>query len=207
LGLHIGPLNELTSQLMRFIGPSGRAEVTEYLRRIRSDQAGIVQLMPEVMELFNVAVHDAPHVRYACVATAAPAPTPSSALSTFLSPYAALQLTTYATLYGVASHAAQRYPYASPTAEQAKCLGEHWPAGVGPNQVDGIVPTLSMLWGELLYCGTADHLDIVGHFDDGSRPRTHIDWLRSGAHFGRPGFAAMADAICAFLQRDDSTVH
>ena len=201
LGIEIKPLDELLAQVLRFVSPAGRAEIDAYLRRVRGDQAGIVQLMPEVMELFNSAVHDHPAVRYGCVATAAPAPGPRSLLSTLGSPLSAAQLAIYTTVYGVASHAAERYPYATPTVQQAELLARSWPAGVHPSSVDGIVPTLSMLWGELLYCGAADHLDVVGHFDDGSEPRTHVDWLRSGARFDRPSFGAMADALCGFMLR------
>jgi hypothetical protein len=58
-----------------------------------------------------------------------------------------------------------------------------------------------MLWGELIWCGPGDHLDVVGHFEDDRKPPAHVDWLHSGAHFRRREFAAMVDAICAFLLR------
>jgi hypothetical protein len=118
------------------------------------------------------------------------------------SPFAALSLAVYSSVYGVASRADARYPYASPDDRQQPLLERGFASALRPEMVDGIVPTLSMLWGELLWCGAADHLDIVGHFADGGMPVTHIDWLESGARFGRSDFAAMADAVCAFLQRD-----
>jgi hypothetical protein len=54
----------------------------------------------------------------------------------------------------------------------------------------------------------ADHLDVVGHFDDdaphtaGAGQLPHVDWLMSGARFTRSRFAALLDAVAAFMLRD-----
>ncbi|MBC7171912.1 MAG: hypothetical protein H5U40_05785 [Polyangiaceae bacterium] len=68
-----------------------------------------------------------------------------------------------------------------------------------PHHCDGVVPTLSQLWGELLWCGPADHLDVVGHFRDSHSPSVHTDWLASGASFDRSSFSASMDAIARFV--------
>ena len=202
LGVQIRLIDELTAQVLRFVGDEARGQIQDYLRHVKLDQGGIMQLMPEVMELFNATVVDHPNVRYGCVATAAPAPGPRRLMAAVKSPIGAIHLAVYTTVYGFASRAAARYPYAVPDAEQEKVLAAALPDGVRSQHVDGIVPTLSMLWGELLWCGSADHLDIVGHFGDfEKRPRTHVDWLRSGANFGTRDFAAMTDALAAFLLR------
>lgn len=198
LQLEIRLLDSLTSQVLRFVDTRGRAEISDYLGHVRSDQGGIVQLMPEVMELFNAAATNNPDVRYGCIASAGPPPGARRVLSALLSPVAALHLAVYTTVYGVTSHGSTRYPYATPTPTQSACLTERLGA-IGPHSVDGIVPTLSMLWGELVWCGKADHLDIVGHFADDRSPERHVDWLASGAHFRSRDFAAMTDALCGFL--------
>ena len=203
LGFELKLLDDMTAQALRFVGEEGREEIARYLRELKDDQAGIMQLMPEVMELFNAVVTDRPEVRYGCVATASPAPGPRRAMAALGRPIGALHLAAYTLLYGFASRAASRYPYATPDAAQKARLSAGLSEEVVASTVDGIVPTLSMLWGELLWCGAADHLDIVGHFGDrGHEPRTHVDWLRSGAQFGRREFAAMTDALAAFLLRE-----
>ena len=78
-----------------------------------------------------------------------------------------------------ASRADARYPYAEPDDQHRRMLVRRFPSGVRAETVDGIVPTLSMLWRELLWCGDADHLDIVGHFRDDRRPVKHVDWLET----------------------------
>jgi len=56
-----------------------------------------------------------------------------------------------------------------------------------------------MLWGELLWSGEADHLDILGHFHDDQKPAVHTDWMMSGAHFTRARFNQAIDAIARFM--------
>lgn len=202
LGLQIKLIDQLTSQLMRFVSTEGRTQIADYLSHVKHDQGGIIQLMPEVMELFNATVADATTVRYGCLVSVAPAPGPRRLLATVGSPLRALHLVLYSSVYGFASRAAARYPYASLNAEQQKALSAVFTTELGAHTVDGIVPTLSMLWGELIWCGYADHLDIVGHFGDyGATPRRHVDWLESGAKFSRRDFAMAADALAAFLLR------
>ena len=217
LGLELKVLDELTTRVLHFVGEEGRDEIRRYLQNLKYDQAGIMQLMPEVMELFNATVSDHPGVRYGCVATASPPPGPGRIMAAIGRPISSLHLAAYTLLYGFASSAASRYPYASPTAAQTSALSGVIAGGARAQTVDGIVPTLSMLWGELLWCGVADHLDIVGHFghldprhaasraEKAHKPQVHVDWLRSGASFGRREFTALADALGAFLLREPAS--
>jgi triacylglycerol lipase len=202
LGIHLRFLDELTRELLRYVGPEGRDQISEYLGHIKHDQGGIIQLMPEVMELFNATVLDDAKVRYGSVATFAPAPGARRIMGAVGRPIGALHLTIYSSVYGFASRAMERYPYASADAAQLRALAAVLPDGAGGDTVDGIVPTLSMLWGKLLWCGAADHLDVVGHFSDAKAALPHIDWLESGAKFRRTDFVAMTRALSRFLLED-----
>ena len=77
-------------------------------------------------------------------------------------------------------------------------LEERFGAELERSANDGFVPTTSMLWGDVVWAGSADHLDILGHFKD-SRDSPHTDWLVSGAGFRKPAFDEAMDAVADFL--------
>ena len=198
LGFELRLLDQITAYILRYVGEDVRAEFTAYLDHVRQDRGGIVQLMPESMGLFNATVIDNDAVRYGCVVTAAPAPAPRHLASSLLTPMSALSRAIYTIVYQVAAAADRAYPYAHPDAAASQRMRAELGYEPDNDAVDGIVPTLSMLWGEVLYCGRADHLDVVGHFGDDVRPEQHVDWLESGARFTRAEFQRMVTAICNF---------
>jgi hypothetical protein len=67
---------------------------------------------------------------------------------------------------------------------------------------DGIVPTLSQPWGQVLACARGDHLDIIGHFDDAHRQPPHNDWLSTGTGFDRLDFERIWRRIASWLMED-----
>lgn len=199
VGVDVKLLERATRLALRFVGDEGRTEVQDWLAGIRGDQGGIIQLMPEAIDIFNAAAEDSDDVRYGCVATASPPPAPMRFAQTIRSPYAALSATVYSTIYSITTHASSRYPYPEPSADTEERLlaGIGFPSDSAMN--DGVVPLRSMLWGELLFAGCADHLDVVGHFNDSHDPPDHVDWLTSGAGFDRDAFGVMTHAISEFL--------
>ncbi len=199
VGLDIRTLDQITNLAMRFVGNQGRDELNEWLQCIRTDQGGIIQATPEAMDLFNSATEDSPGVRYGCVATASPAPGAMSVVSSLRSPSAVFSTAIYSSLYAFA--ALPRKPYPSPKLDPALREKLRGALGADPTERsnDGIVPLMSMIWGDVIYAGAGDHLDVVGHFADDERPALHTDWLRSGSVFRRRDFSAMTDAIADFL--------
>jgi hypothetical protein len=154
--------------------------------------------MPEAMDLFNAATEDASHVRYASIASAAPPPRSLRFARRVRSPYAALTAALYSTLFQFASQCPKVYPYARPTPRQSELIRAGIDHPVTDASNDGIVPTLSMIWGDLIWAGEADHLDVLGHFHDEIRPTDHTDWVTSGSRFTRQRFGALLDAIARF---------
>jgi len=188
--------------LLRVLDRSVRSEVVRYLRHLRDDQGGLIQIMPEAIDLFNAATLDNPEVHYGCIATAAPPPHRLRFARRLLTPYAAATAAVFSTMYQLASKRPKHYPYAELSVQQADQLRFCMPGPVDDTMNDGVVPTLSMPYGRLLWCGEADHLDILGHFRDGTPLAQHRDWMTSGAHFTRFRFEQAMDALAKFLQSD-----
>jgi len=199
LGIDVKLLDRATDLILRFIGDRGRDEVHGWLDGIRQDQGGIIQLMPEAMDIFNAATENAEGVRYGSVVTAAPAPAPVRLVTRVRSPYAALSATIYSTLYQVASRENRTYPCPACTGVNRDRLEQGIGREVTGSACDGIVPTLSMVWGDLLWAGRGDHLDVVGHFQDDQKPPEHVDWLWCGASFSRERFDSAMAAVADFL--------
>ncbi len=191
-------LSRFTDSILRYVDKEARDEITDFLSKIRVDQGAVIQTMPESMDLFNATTENDKQVRYASVASAAPPPRSLRVARRIRSPYAALTALLYSTLYQFASQHPKVYPYARPTPREAELLRVAIDPSVTDASNDGVVPTLSMLWGELIWAGEADHLDVLGHFHDDIQPSSHTDWVTSGARFTRQRFGALLDAIAAF---------
>lgn len=201
-GMRLHVLASLTDLCLRYLGDEAQEGVRLWLDGISQDQGGIVQITPEGMDLFNATTENHPEVRYGCVLTSAPMPSPVRWLGTLPSPYGTFSATLFSTLYAITARAHKHYPYPSPSEAEEEGLRQGLGRELNERLNDGIVPTLSMLWGELLWCGLGDHLDIMGHFADDKRPALHTDWLLCGAGFDRRRFSQAMDAIAAFILRE-----
>ena len=194
--------SRVTDSVLRFVDREGRGEIADFLSKVRIDQGAIIQIMPEAMDLFNAATVLDARIRYGCVVSAAAPPRAMRFARRIWSPYAAFTAAIYSTLYQFASQESEVYPYARPSQRETEFLRVGIDHEVNSESNDGIVPTLSMLWGELLWAGEADHLDILGHFHDDQKPKLHMDWVTSGSRFTRQRFGAVLDEIVKFALRD-----
>jgi triacylglycerol lipase len=166
-----------------------------FLRDVSEDQGAIIQLTPESMNLFNAAVVDRPGVRYSSLVTVAPPPPfHYEARRLVKAPPKAALAVVFSILYHLAAREHRHYPYPHP--------GEHvlagWegkvPHALDPKANDGIVPSLSQVYGRVLDVAVADHLDVVGQFESES---LYTDWLPSGSKYREDEFLATWDAVAA----------
>jgi triacylglycerol lipase len=185
-------VNRAVDAVAKVLDEASSRELRVWLDLLRGDQGAIVQLMPEAMDLFQAGVEDRPGVRYQCVATYAPQNAVKDWLSALRSPWTAMSATIFTALYNLTARIDERYPCAAADGlAQAKLkamLGEVLPCGAN----DGVVPLSSQIWGDLVWVGKADHLDIVGHFPGIGG---HTDWLASGARFQRVRFDVVMDRV------------
>jgi hypothetical protein len=201
LGIESKILEKTIELLLSFLGEEGQTEVREWFDGIRSDQGAIIQLTPESMDIFNAGVEDNPNVRYGSVVTRMPPPGPVRLLKNLRSPINALSAAVFSTLYVGAGRTSKVYPPPGPVPEVREYLEQKLGHEIDNTLNDGLVPTTSMIWGDVLWAGTADHLDVLGHFH-GDRDSSHTDWLVSGAGFREDDFDEVMDALAEFqLQR------
>ena len=197
-------LNRTTESLLGVLDDARSREVREFLRAIEQDQGAVLQLTPEAMDLFQAGVEDRQGVRYQCVATTAPAPTPIHWVRSLGHPWSAVSASVFGTLYAITARRNATYPCAAPSADASteQALQAAFGRAPGVRANDGVVPLRSQLWGELVWTGHADHLDVLGHF--GAPEAGHVDWLTSGSGFDQRSFDAMVDAIAkGMLQRGE----
>jgi hypothetical protein len=189
---------QLFGQLLADFSPSRQAALTRFFREVTADQRLIPQLTPEAMVVFNDSTPDRQSVRYGSVVTQAQKPSLSTRWSAGMHPYAQLSHSFYALLYSQARQVPTRYiPLHTPP--QAAALQGFFGKLPRFRACDGIVPTLSQPWGEVIHGAWADHLDGIGHFEDARTQPPHVDWLFSGSGFQRPGFEDLWGAVVRFL--------
>jgi hypothetical protein len=197
-------LERTTESIIRVLDDASSRDVRTFLRLIRDDQGAIVQLMPEAMDLFQAGVEDRPGLRYQSVASYAPGHAATALLRSILVPWGAVSAGLFTMLQTIVARQDDRYPCHGGDSEvRRKVLGM---LGELPELTasDGVVPLYSQIWGDLIWIGRADHLDIVGHFP-GDKGSMHHDWLRSGARFDRVRFDTVMDRIVAGMMLGEET--
>jgi len=192
-------LDFLARSLLSQVTREAEGPLWRYLREVASDQGAVVQLMPEAMHLFNAAVVDTPHVHYGSVVTAAPPPPRNYRRGDLLSLTRAALSGAFTLLHTLAAREHRHYPYPHPGDEVLRPFRRRLPFPLDAGSNDGIVPTLSQIYGEVVDVVLADHLDVVGQFR--REGEAHGDWLPSGSGFDERRFVRtwgrVADAIAA----------
>jgi triacylglycerol lipase len=194
-------LDELFGKLLEDFTPARRRAVRKLLRDVVRDQALMLQLTPEAMEVFNASVLQRPGIRYGAVVGQAAPPSLRATLHAGIDPAAQVTHALYSGLYRLIEVAPVRIsPRLAPA--QARVLRRAYRALPSPAANDGIVPTLSQAWGRVIHAAVADHLDVLGHFRDAEHDPPHVDWLVSGSDFDRRRFEALWADVARFLVPD-----
>jgi triacylglycerol esterase/lipase EstA (alpha/beta hydrolase family) len=195
-------LDGVVAQLLADFSIGRRRAVSRLLVDVASDQSLLVQLMPEAMQVFSAAVRERSGVRYGSVVTRAARPGVRSTIATGLDPGAQAMHAVYQALYRIVAGPARVEPPAL-TAAQARALRRAYGSLPGAPANDGIVPTRSQVFGEVIAALDADHLDVIGHFSDATTRPPHYDWLTTGSGFDRAQFESAWRRVAAFLLESD----
>jgi len=200
-GLQRTVFDQLYAQLFREFSELRREALITFLRNISHDRALVVQLTPDSLDLFN-ATTAAPNVPHGCVVTRGRRPSVGRATSIIrdVDVYAQAMYGLYSSVWFISSCSDGRY-YPQLTLPQRAALMAGYGALPEPSDNDGMSPTLSQVWGDVVHVTDADHLDVVGQYGDLLGPGIHADWLPSGSGFDSVRFAALWSDVAAFVTR------
>ncbi|GMU01489.1 hypothetical protein KH5H1_56090 [Corallococcus caeni] len=193
----------LFNQIVRLtadLSENEREDLIRFFSQVGENQTLIQDLMPASLRAFNADTADREGVRYGCVITGAPPPT--LALRLLLTPDALLY-GIFSFLYGRSAPLSRDLQVPERTEAQSQALQDAFGRKF-ESWSDGIVPSRSQVWGRVLHVAKADHMDVVGHFD---QPPEYISWLKSGSHFQEPQFQAVWERIIDFTVGGGATVH
>lgn len=195
---------KLLGRLLEDFTAARRRSVRAILGEVVKDQALMLQLTPEAMEVFNASVRPRAGVRYGSVVTQAARPSLWSTMTVGFDPAAQITHALYRVLYQLAA-TTPRHLSPRLVPEVARTLRRAYRTTPSPAANDGIVPTRSQVWGDVIHAAVADHLDVLGHFRDASHHPPHVDWLVTGSSFDRGRFETLWSDVAAFLATGTAT--
>jgi hypothetical protein len=201
VGLRDTFTDELYADLLEDFTEERRQEVITFLQGVSSDQSLVFQLTSAGCDLLNACTADPTGVRYGSVVTRGAAPSVTRFIRYGTNPYAQYLYGVYMLLHRVAGLGNGEF-YPAPVAAQRPPLERAYGAVPSHRDSDGIVPTLSQIWGEVIHAARADHLDVVGHFGARRPGRVDSDWLPSGSGFDQAAFAALWASVAEFVTRE-----
>jgi triacylglycerol esterase/lipase EstA (alpha/beta hydrolase family) len=202
VGLKKTVADELFEKLLSDLGDEERRKLLDFLDGVGNDQSLLFQLTEAGCDLLNATTGKPEHLRYASVVTCGARPSVKTAWAQSFDVYAQSLHAVYGMLHWLASRADTSWYGTLPSdtaAGLARDLGR--PAELRDN--DGVVPTLSQIWGDYLGAVRADHLDVVGHFGY-SEEGAGADWLPSGSGFGQSDFDALWRRVATYLVEGSS---
>jgi triacylglycerol lipase len=198
LGFHRTVTDELYANLFEDFTDDRRKEVIAFLEGVSHDQSLVFQLTPAGCDLLNACTADPSGVRYGCVVTRGRRPSASTFIGHGANPYTQYFHALYAILHRIAGFGNGRF-FPKPVNAQRPPLERAYGMIPSHRESDGIVPTLSQVWGEVIHATHADHLDVIGHFGGRRLDRIDSDWLPSASGFDEAAFVALWRSVAEFV--------
>ncbi|MEY2929544.1 MAG: hypothetical protein RL033_293 [Pseudomonadota bacterium] len=192
-----GTFDELFAKLIQDLSNERRTELVQFFRAVAADEDLIFQLTPAGCDLLNACTAE-PALSYGSVVARATRPSWRGFLRSFGDPYAQLVYPLYAFLYRLSARHERRWIPEAVGSQRARLL-EFWTELPSPQDNDGISPTNSQIWGELVHATNGDHLDVVGHYGLSNSEAQAGDWLPSHSGFGIVEFERLWSDVAAFL--------
>ncbi|HWE29277.1 MAG TPA: hypothetical protein VHB97_14810 [Polyangia bacterium] len=190
-------LNNIYRDLLSDFSGDRREALEQFMVTVGDDQELLSQVTPAAMEQFNAITFDRPGVRYGSVVTCARPPGLRTSWMVGPSPFRQATHLLFTAFHRITA----RMP-AAPiglTNAQQRALTSAYDRIPSTRDNDGMVPTLSQVWGEIVHAAWGDHLDAIGHFYLPSHVPPHFDWLNSGQRFTLEEFESIWHDVARFL--------
>jgi len=191
-----GAFDYLYDKLLSDLSEPRIVEIATFLKAVVKDQSLLFQLTPAGCDLLNACTAD-PKIAYASIVARATKPTWRNAWHSLRDLYAQIMFPVYAFLHRVARRDELGAPPLSGL-QLAQLAQGGSPLPVRADS-DGLVPTLSQIWGPVLYFAHADHLDVVGQYGISSEAAATGDWIPSYSPFGREQFLELWSRVAEFI--------
>lgn len=191
-----GTFDDLYDKLLSDLSEPRILELATFLKAVVKDQSLLFQLTPAGCDLLNACTAD-PKVAYASVVARATPPSVRNAWRSLRDLYAQIMFPVYAFMH----RAARRDELGNPplTAPQLAQLQRGSSTLPVREDSDGVVPTLSQVWGPVLYFAQADHLDVVGQYGLSTQAARTGDWIPSFSAFGSEQFFELWNCVAQFI--------
>jgi hypothetical protein len=192
-------LNNIYRDLLSDFSGDRREALEAFMVTVGDDQELLSQVTPADMDVFNATTFDRPGVHYASVVTCARPPGLRNVVAVGLSPFRQATHLLFTAFHRITA----RMP---PTTiglsyAQERALVSAYGRVPTLHDNDGMVPTLSQVWGEIIHATWGDHLDAIGHFYLPTHVPPHYDWLNSGANFTLDEFRRIWNDVARYLFR------
>ncbi|MEY4551549.1 MAG: hypothetical protein RL685_7744 [Pseudomonadota bacterium] len=201
LGLEPTVIDDFFREVIADFSAERRAELIAFIGGISADQSLIFQLTPAGCDLLNAGTADPDSLRYGSIVCRARKPRTTDLLTLTRDPYTRSMHVLYALLHRVAGFA-RSAGLPEPVPAQREVLERAFGKYPRPSWSDGIVPTLSQVWGEVIHASDADHLDVVGHYGSSRERQRSSDWLPSRTGFDDRAFDALWTAVAIFIAEE-----
>ena len=198
LGLDRTVVDQLYSQLFADFDDERRAAVIEFFHAVSTDQSLVFQLTPAGCDLLNACTADPDGVHYGSVLTRA---RPPRAWNVLVHGHDVVAQSLHAlyTLLHVVTAGSLHADLPEPTPEQHAALLAAYGEPLRRGDSDGIVPTLSQLWGPVIHATQGDHLDVIGNYGHETDNRVYPDWLPSESGFDTISFERAWSSVAEFI--------
>ncbi|MCB9730461.1 MAG: triacylglycerol lipase [Deltaproteobacteria bacterium] len=199
-GVAEGLFDQIEAELLDDFSSERRAALAAFFDDVGRDRSLIRQLTPEGTELLRSMLRDRPDIRRASVVTRGRRPGLWDAAELGLDAPGQVLHAVYRWLERRAGfEPGEPLPRGADGPETGALLARLFGELPPPTANDGIVPTRSQPWGEVIHAAWADHLDVIGHFRGPSHDPPHVDWLPSGSRFTRQGFESLWTDVADFI--------